>query len=130
MSGLNSLAVVSARATRWPVREVKYLKPLVLDAVARGFNVMSVAADRGYVSKENHRLLREVGAEAFITFMKNNRKSKHGVDPEWDEDLERFRGMSKVDLALYEERIKIEAVNWMVKSRSGGQLEGTARRRS
>jgi hypothetical protein len=122
MGGLNSLAIVSARSTPWPVHDIKYFKPLLLDAVARGFKVRSVAADRGYVSKENHRLLREIGAEAFITFKKNSRKSKGGADPEWDEALERFRVMSVRELAAYDERVLIEAIHGMLKKRFGRQV--------
>ncbi len=46
LSGVKSQAVMAARVTRWPAHEMKYLEPLLRDALARGFEVKSLTADR------------------------------------------------------------------------------------
>jgi hypothetical protein len=123
-SGLSSLSVVSARVTGWTVPDVLYLRPLLEDASRSGFVIHSVTADRGYVSKENHQYIDDLGAKAYITFKQNNRKSKNGSDPVWDANLERFRTMKGEELTPYHERTLIEAVNWMIKSRFGRSARG------
>lgn len=122
--GLSSLSVFAVRATRWTEPDVRYLRPLLEDAIRAGFVISTVAADRGYVSKENHQYLHDIGAEAYITFKRNNRKSKNGSDPVWDASLERFRTMKELELTSYHERTLIEAVNWMIKSRFGRSVRG------
>jgi hypothetical protein len=122
--GLSSLSILSARATRWTSPDVKYLRPLLETAVGLDFNIRAVAADRGYISKENFHFIHSLGAEAQITFKRNNRKSKNGSDPVWDANLERFRRMQRLKLTPDHMRILIEAVNWMIKSRFGRTVRG------
>jgi len=122
--GLSSLSILAARATRWTSPDVKYLRPLLETAVGLDFNIRAVAADRGYISKENFHFIHSLGAEAQITFKRNNRKSKNGFDPVWDANLERFRMMQRLRLTPEHMRILIEAVNWMIKSRFGRHVRG------
>lgn len=122
--GLSSLSVMAARATPWLAQDVKYLRPLLAEALDRGHTVRSVAADKGYLSKENYRFIHDCGADAFITFKTNSRLSKNGADPMWDENLSRFREMRNQETQPYNERILIEAVNWMIKSRFGREVRG------
>lgn len=122
--GLESLSVFAARATPWTEHDTRYLRPLLEDAIRSGFVISTVTADRGYASKENHQYIHDIGAEAYLTFKKNNRKSKNGFDPVWDANLERFRTMEGPELTPYNERTLIEAVNWMIKSRFGRSVRG------
>jgi hypothetical protein len=124
LCGLDSYSILAARATRWTEADVKYLRPLLETAVGLDFEIKGVAADRGYVSKENHRFIHSLGAKAQITFKRNNRKSKNGSDPVWDANLERFRSMQEGDTTAEYSRILIEDVNWMIKSRFGEKVRG------
>lgn len=114
-----TFVITAARVTSWTTREVECLEPLLRDTVALGFDFKSVTADRGYVSKHNIKVIRELGATPYITFKKNNRLSKKGADVEWDEALERFRRRQGDDFIPHLERNMAETAHRMVKRRFG-----------
>lgn len=125
MCGLTSLSVMAARATPRRAQDVEFLRPLMAEVVERGFEVKSLAADKGYLSKENNRFVeKEYGVKAYLTFKRNSRMSKNGSDPVWDRSLARYREMKALGIKLKEERIRIEAINWMIKGRFGREVRG------
>lgn len=117
MCGLTSLSVVSARVTQWTEQDIMYLRPLLDEAVRSGFVIRTVAADRGYAGKENHQFIHDLGAEAYIIFKHDHRKSRNGSHSVWDANLGWLRTMRGPELEPHHERILIQAVKWMIRSR-------------
>jgi hypothetical protein len=122
--GVSSQIVTASYATPWPDSEKKYFEPLLRRTVALGFDVKAVMGDKNYISKKNLELVHEIGATPFITFKKNNVKSKKGANPQWDEALESFRAREGEDLEPYRERNMIETVNFTMKRKFGNYVRG------
>lgn len=122
--GVSSQIVTAAYATAWPESEKKYFEPLLRRTVALGFDVKAVMGDKNYISKKNLELVHEIGATPFITFKKNNVKSKKGANPQWDAALESFRAREGEDLEEYRERNMIETVNFTMKRVFGDSVRG------
>lgn len=123
-AGVSSQVVTAARATHWNDSEKHYFEPMLRDTAAFGFEVRAVMGDKNYISKRNIELVKDLGATPYITFKKNNVKSKGGSNKLWDEALERFRGREGEDLADYRERNIIETVNAVVKKKFRDSVKG------
>ena len=95
-----------------------------LGTTTRSASAKSLTADSAYISKGNIRLLHDLDITSYVTFKQNNRKSKKGADPEWDEDLERFRAREGIELIPYKERNMAETVNSSIKRKFGRSVRG------
>lgn len=123
-AGVSSQVVTAARATDWYESEKHYFDPMLMDTKAFGFEIKAVMGDKNYISKRNIELVNELGATPYITFKKNNVKSKGGSNKLWDEALERFQGREGEDLAQYRERNIIETVNAVIKKKFRDSVKG------
>lgn len=91
--------------------------PKMLDeAMARGFKIEQVSADKGYLSKVNVKAIRAIGAMPYIPFKTNST----GRGPqEWREMFAFFSLKLPEFLEHYHRRSNVESTFWMVKSKFG-----------
>lgn len=109
--------IVNARVTDGA--DCPQLPGMLDEAVARGFQIEQVSADKGYLSKVNVKAIRAVGAQPFIPFKINST----GKGPaEWREMFAFFMLKQPEFLAHYHRRSNVESTFWMVKSKFGSSV--------
>lgn len=109
--------IVNARVT--DAADCPQLKPMIEEAVARGFRIAEVSADKAYLSHANVKAIRAVGAQPFIPFKTNST----GKGPaEWRAMFAFFVLKQPEFLAHYHRRSNVESTFWMVKSKLGGSV--------
>lgn len=90
-----------------------FLKPLV-EKTAENFTVKEVAADKGYLSKENLALVEKIGAEPFIPFKVNSGSNGDSI---WDKLFHYYSFNRETFLKHYHQRSNAESTFSMVKAK-------------
>ena len=119
LTGTLTNVIVNATVTDGDANDCPMLEPMVGEAAAAGFRLVEVSADKAYLSHDNVKAIRAVGAQAFVPFKINST----GRGPaEWREMFAFFTLRQPEFLAHYHRRSNVETTFWMVKSKFGGAV--------
>lgn len=122
LTGTKTNVIVSARITDEYGADCPEFEPLVTDAYENGFNIESITADMGYLSRENYNLANSIGATAFIPFKINsNGKAKGSLI--WKKMFHYFQMNREEFLMEYHARSNVEVTFMMVKTKFGEKLK-------
>jgi hypothetical protein len=106
----NSKVIAYAKATKGTDNDSPLFEELVRAVVKNGFQIKTLLADAGYLSKNNYVICKELGIlNAFIDFKSNNelRRAKSDL---WREKLRLYREQKEVWNQTYRFRVIIEGV--------------------
>ena len=115
VSGVKSNIVVSAEITEGNSHDSPQLAPL-LKGVSKEFNLQEVSCDRAYSSRENLKLIQDVGAVPYIPF-KSNTSGKADGSLLWKKMYHYFLYKHEEFLEHYHKRSNSETVFHMIKTK-------------
>ncbi len=119
MVGTSTHIVTAVQMSGSNANDAPFLPELVR-TTAKGFTMVEVSADKGYITKNNAAEIEAVGAIPFIPFKSNN------VEPEpgsaWARMYHHFAYYREDFLAHYHKRSNVETVFHMIKSKFGDTL--------
>src|SRR5229473_145488 len=119
MIGTLTNVVVSVEATAGTVSDCPVLPQLVNGAVARGFRLAEVSADKGYLANYNLESIEKAGAVPYIPFKINSQ----GEGPEAWQRLWHLYSFRKSEfLAHYHQRSNVESTFSMIKRKFGAAV--------
>jgi len=121
MIGCTTNIITSCEITRGTASDTPHLAPLVKNT-AHFFCMDKVTADKAYSTRENHRIIEEVGAMPFIPFKKNAIGSPKGYAI-WRTMFDFFHGRNAEFKAHYHRRSNAETAFAMIKMKFGGHLK-------
>ena len=95
-----------------------YFEPLLRDTWEAGFRPGSVPADKGYLSRGNYEVARELGIQAFIPFKVNSLGTPKGSRA-WARAYHMFQAEKESWEAAYHRRSNVESVFSALKRKFG-----------
>ena len=97
--------------------------PALVNATARNFGISEVSADKAYLSKQNLRVVDELGGTAYIPFKSNSKAlTHHKRDSLWERTFHYFNLHRADFLAHYHKRSNVETTFHMIKAKFGGAV--------
>ena len=125
MSGVRTHIVTVAEATNTPTADAPYLPGFLQTTTGETFYIESVAADKGYLSKNNLRAIQDAGAKGYIPFKVNSvaeQGGHHKRDDLWAKAYHYFQLNREEFDRQYHQRSNVESVFSMIKARFGGSV--------
>lgn len=119
MCGVQTHIVTSVEVSGWAAHDTTYFAPL-LEPTAKSFQIAEVSADKAYLSRNNLRLVEDVGGTPFMPF-KSNSLEPHS-DSAWTRMYHYFAYNRESFLSHYHKRSNVETVFSMVKSKFGDSV--------
>lgn len=120
MVGTKTNVITAVRLTEAYGHDSPQFQELVKDT-AENFDVKEIVADKAYSSKDNFKLIEEIGAEGFIPFKKNV-NGKHGKSKLWKKMYHYFAFNQEEFLQHYHKRSNIESTFSMLKRKFGANI--------
>jgi len=114
----NSKIIAYAKATKGTEHDSLLFEEFVRAIVKNGFNIKTLLADAGYLSKKHYALCKELGiTNAFIDFKSNNevRRAKSDL---WREKLRLYKEQKEIWNQTYRFRVIIEGVFSAIKRKN------------
>lgn len=114
----NSKVIAYAKATKGTENDSPHFEDAVRTVCKNGFQIKTLLADAGYVSKNNYAICKELGIlDAFIDFKSNNelRRAKSDL---WREKLKLYREQKEIWNQTYRFRVIIEGVFSAIKRKN------------
>lgn len=106
----NSKVIAYAKATEGKKHDSPMFEELTRAIVKNGFNIRTLLADSGYLSKDNYALCKELGImNAFIDFRSNN-KVRRAKSDLWREKLRLYRDQKEIWNQTYRFRVIVEGI--------------------
>ncbi len=115
ITGVKTNVVAAVEILDKDAADCPQFRPLV-EATAENFTVKEVAADKGYLSKENMALVEKLGGTAYIAFKTN---STEGAGGAWDKMFLRFLFIREEFLKHYHQRSNVESTISAIKRKFG-----------
>jgi len=121
--GTKTNIITSADVTPGPTHDSKKFEGLVI-ATSRNFSVKEISADKGYLSKKNYNIVKDLGGTAFIPFKESSTgKAKVGGNSYvWRQMFKFFKENKEEFYKHYNKRQNIESCWSMIKARFGMNL--------
>lgn len=114
----NSRIICCAKATVGERHDCPLFKDLVKPPVKNGFNIKTLIADSGYMSKENSALCQELGMTgAFIDF-RVKATGKHAKSNLWRESVKMWKEQKEVWHETYRFRVLVEGIFSAIKRKN------------
>lgn len=122
MCGVKTNVVTSVELTEGHESDVKFLFPLVC-RTAEQFNIKELSADKAYLSKDNIKLIDELGARSYIPFKSNNTGKRRGDGSKlWNKMFYYFMYNHDEFLHHYHKRSNVESTFSMIKRKFGDSV--------
>ena len=123
-SGVNSNIVTDVVITDGHGADCKQFESLV-NGTAIGFDIEEVSADKAYLSRDNYRLVEEIGAQAYIPFKKNTtaRSGRCGHSKTWKRMFHHFQLHREEFDEHYHKRSNVESTFGAIKMKFGEHLK-------
>ena len=124
--GVKSKIITAAVVTPGESSDARQM-PGMVKTTARNFSIDEYSGDAGYVSRENLKVVDEVGGTAFIPYKTNSvpRNKRHKQDAKmdlWERMYYYFHSQRQDWLEHYHQRSNVESCIWMVKSKLGSYV--------
>ena len=121
--GVKTNIITSVEITEGYVNDNTQFNQLA-NSTARNFTIREFTADKGYLSKPNYNLIRDLGGQAFIPFKINSttRNKRHGDSGTWIRMFRLFRDHKKEFMQKYHKRSNIESCFSMIKRKFGNNV--------
>jgi len=114
----NSKVICYAKATEGTKHDSPLFEEFVRAVVKNGFNIKTLLADSGYLSKDNYALCIELGImNAFIDFRSNN-KVRRAKSDLWREKLRLYKEQKEIWNQTYRFRVLVEGVFSAIKKKN------------
>jgi transposase len=126
MCGVKTNIVTAVEMSGRHANDSPYLKPLLNETAASGFEIREVSADKGYISANNLRLVLLKGAIPYIPFKENH--TTNGKSTVWNRMLHFYRYHEDEFNTHYHKRSNVESTFWMIKSKFGEQIRSKSER--
>jgi len=122
--GVHTNVIVAVDITKGYQPDITKFEELAKDT-ARNFTIRDFLADKGYLSKANYNLIRDLGGVAFIPFKINSTgKSRQGGDSKtWRDMFRYFREHQDEFYSRYHKRSNIESCFSMIKRKFGNNVK-------
>lgn len=114
----NSKIIAYAKASKGTEHDCPHFEDAVRTVCKNGFQIKTLLADSGYLSKENYALCRELGIDnAFIDFKSNNeiRRAKSNL---WREKLRMYKEQKPIWNQTYRFRVIVEGIFSAIKRKN------------
>lgn len=118
ISGCKTNIITSAKITKGTNHESPFLKPLLEDTI-KNFTPQNVLADSGYLSKNNVKIIKNIGALPFIKGKKNINVIKKGRNTAWNNMLKMWKYNQPEFAKHYHQRSNVESTFSALKRRFG-----------
>lgn len=96
--------------------------PLIESTAKEGFNIKEVSADKAYSSRDNYKLVKELGGQAYIPF-RSNASGKSRGSKLWRKMYLYFQLHQEEFMAHYHKRSNVETTFYMIKMKFGDKLK-------
>jgi transposase len=106
----NSKIIAFAKSTKGTVNDCPIFKELVVSVMRNGFNIRSVLADAGYLSKDNYALCRNFNIENTFIDFKSNSKLQGNSKSLWAQQLKVFLKDNDLWHEKYRFRVIVEGI--------------------
>ncbi|MFA4960827.1 MAG: transposase [Candidatus Pacearchaeota archaeon] len=118
IAGIKTNIITSVEVTEGNANDSPQLPRLVQEC-SKNFALSEVSCDRAYLSKENFRIIEEVGATAFIPFKSNSNPRSHskGSSSLWEKMYHYFLYKHDEFKKHYNARSNVETVFHMIKTK-------------
>lgn len=114
----NSKIICYAKATKGTVNDSPLFEEFVRAIIKNGFNIKTLLADAGYLSKNHYALCKELGiTNAFIDFKSNNQLRRAKSDL-WREKLRLYKEQKEIWNQTYRFRVIVEGVFSAIKRKN------------
>jgi transposase len=113
MTGVKTNIVTAVEIHERDASDTKQL-PSLLATTAEHFDVREVSTDKGYSSVNNHNVIAQYGAAAFIPFKSNATGSRGGL---WEKAFHYFHLNRSEFLVRYHKRSNVESTVAMIKAK-------------
>lgn len=121
--GIKTNIITSIDITDGYVNDQTRFIPLANDT-ARNFRIRDFCADKGYLSSQNFKLIKEIGGQAFIPFKKNTSGNVSQRDRSYFKSAFRFFKEHREEyLEHYHKRSNIESAFSMIKRKFGNNVK-------
>jgi transposase len=122
MCGVKTNIITSVELTEGHESDVKFLFPLVC-RTAEQFSIKEISADKAYLSKDNLRLIDELGARAYIPFKSSSTGKRHGDGSKlWNKMFYYFMYNHDEFKQHYHKRSNVESTFSMIKRKFGDSV--------
>lgn len=121
ISGVKTNVITGVKITEGQENDSPQLRELV-EKTAENFEISEVSGDKAYSSKENFKIIEEVGGTPFIPFKKNV-TGKRGGCSIWRKMYHYFMYKHDEFLEHYHKRSNSETVFYMIKTKFGGNIK-------
>ncbi len=119
--GVKTHIILDVRITDEHGADCPQLIPMLEDLVRRGFRPRKVLGDKAYLSRENYRVARTIGADAYFPFKPNSVGTSKG-SCEWARKYHQFQLKREEFDHEYRQRSNVEAVFSAIKRKLGEPL--------
>ncbi|MEK6840454.1 MAG: transposase [Nanoarchaeota archaeon] len=114
----NSRVIAFAKATKGTAYDAPMFEEITRSVIKMGFNIKTLLADAGYLSKNNYVLCKELGIfDAYIDFKSNNelRRAKSDL---WREKLRLYKEQKEIWNQTYRFRVIVEGIFSAIKRKN------------
>lgn len=116
--GTYSNTIVAVKITEGNSNDSPHFREL-LKRASENFDIKEISADKGYSSRENHKIAEELGITPFILFKKNSLGNSKGAMI-WNKMYKYFKNNKEEFLRHYHMRSNSESGFFMIKQKFGG----------
>ena len=121
MCGVKTNIITSVELTSSAEHDAKFL-PQLVSKTSENFDIKEVSADKGYISRDNLKIIDEIGATPFIPFRNNTRSNPRGCKI-WRNMWHYFMYRHDEFLQHYHKRSKVETTFHMIKAKFGDSVK-------
>jgi len=114
----NSKVICCAITTEGKKHDCPFFKELLTIPIHNGFNIKTVLADSGYMSKENYALCKELGANNVFIDFKPNITGQRAKSDLWRERVKMWKEQKEVWKESYRFRVIVEGVFSTIKRKN------------
>ncbi len=112
-----SKIITSARATTGTINDSLMFKKLVYRTYKNGFNIKTVIADAGYLSKENYAYCQELGIDSVYIDFKKSVRYRRAKSKAWVKALKEYKENPQAWHQTYKFRVLVEGVFSAIKKK-------------
>lgn len=114
----HSKVICCAKTTKGKRHDCPLFEELVKTPIKNGFEIKTVLADSGYMSKDNYALCQELGiSNVFIDF-RSNVTGKHSKSNLWRESFKIWKEQKEIWKSTYRFRVLVEGVFSAIKRKN------------
>jgi len=125
MCGVKTSIVTSVELTHSHEHDIKFL-PQLVSKTHENFEIKEVSADKAYLSRDNLKIVDEIGATPYIPFKSNNSGKPFGYKI-WRNMWHYFMYRHDEFMQHYHKRSKVETTFHMIKSKFGDSVKSKSK---